>query len=132
MKTDMSNLTHINAMVANTVDWSHRHPEDNARVNKQLDFFEVTERDWDWIHSINAKGLFFRMQTVAREMAKNNYGEIINAASIGGKGFRGTSHRVFGLQGSSHRNDPHRRLAARPLQHQCQRYLSWRYTLGDV
>jgi NAD(P)-dependent dehydrogenase (short-subunit alcohol dehydrogenase family) len=31
----------------------------NAGVNKQLNFFEVTERDWDWIHSINAKGPFF-------------------------------------------------------------------------
>jgi NADP-dependent 3-hydroxy acid dehydrogenase YdfG len=32
------------------------------------------------------------MQAVAREMAKNNYGKIINAGSIGGKGFRGTSN----------------------------------------
>jgi len=67
----------------------------NAGVNKQLNFFEVTERDWDWIHSINTKGLFFCMQAVAREMAKNNYGKIINLASIGGKGVRGTSNVAY-------------------------------------
>ena len=67
----------------------------NAGVNKKLDFFEVTERDWDWIHSTNAKGLFFGMQAVAREMAKHHYGKIINMASIGGKGFRGTSNIAY-------------------------------------
>jgi NAD(P)-dependent dehydrogenase (short-subunit alcohol dehydrogenase family) len=64
----------------------------NAGVTRKLDFFEVTEADWDWIHSVNAKGVFFCMQAVAREMVKNKYGKIINIASIAGKGFRGTSN----------------------------------------
>lgn len=34
----------------------------------------------------------FGRQAVAREMVKNSYGMIINAASIGGKGLRGTSN----------------------------------------
>src|SRR6266478_6917860 len=97
VKTDMSNLSHINAMVAKTIETFGRIDilMNNAGVNKQLNFFEVTERDWDWIHSINAKGLFFCMQAVAREMAKSNYGKIINLASIGGKGFRGTSNIAY-------------------------------------
>ena len=35
------------------------------------------------------------MQAVAREMVKNNEGKIINLASIGGKGFRGTSNIAY-------------------------------------
>ena len=97
VKTDMSNLSNINAMVAKAIETFGRIDilVNNAGVNKKLDFFEVTERDWDWIHSTNAKGLFFCMQAVAREMAKNNYGKIINMASIGGKGFRGTSNIAY-------------------------------------
>jgi len=97
VKTDMSSLSHIDAMVEKAVEAFGRIDilMNNAGVNKQLNFFEVTERDWDWIHSINAKGLFFCMQAVAREMAKNNYGKIINLASIGGKGFRGTSNIAY-------------------------------------
>src|SRR5438034_8143449 len=97
VKTDMSSLSHIDAMVEKAVEAFGRIDilMNNAGVNKQLNFFEVTERDWDWIHSINAKGLFFCMQAVAREMAKNNYGKIINLASIAGKGFRGTSNIAY-------------------------------------
>ncbi len=97
VKTDMSNLSEINAVVAKTVATFGRIDVlmNNAGVNKKLDFFEVTERDWDWIHSINAKGLFFCMQAAAREMARSNYGKIVNLASIGGKGFRGTSNVAY-------------------------------------
>ena len=64
----------------------------NAGVTRSLGFFDVTEEDWDWIHAVNAKGVFFCMQEVAREMAKRNEGRIVNIASIAGKGFRGTSN----------------------------------------
>jgi NAD(P)-dependent dehydrogenase (short-subunit alcohol dehydrogenase family) len=67
----------------------------NAGVTKKLDFFEVSEADWDWIHAINAKGVFFCMQAVAREMAKQRSGKIVNIASIAGKGFRGTSNIAY-------------------------------------
>jgi NAD(P)-dependent dehydrogenase (short-subunit alcohol dehydrogenase family) len=94
IKTDMAKLSDINAMVAKTVETFGRIDilMNNAGVTRKLDFFEVTEADWDWIHSVNAKGVFFCMQAVAREMVKNNSGKIINTASIAGKGFRGTSN----------------------------------------
>jgi NAD(P)-dependent dehydrogenase (short-subunit alcohol dehydrogenase family) len=97
VKTDMSKLDDINAMVAKTMETFGQIDilMNNAGVTKRLDFFEVTEADWDWIHSVNAKGLFFCMQAVAREMAKRNYGKIINTASIAGKGFRGTSNIAY-------------------------------------
>ena len=94
IKTDMGKLSDIEAMVAKTMETFGRIDilMNNAGVTKKLDFFEVTEADWDWIHSVNAKGVFFCMQAVAREMAKNKSGKIINTASIAGKGFRGTSN----------------------------------------
>jgi NAD(P)-dependent dehydrogenase (short-subunit alcohol dehydrogenase family) len=95
--TDMSNLKDINALVAKTVGTFGRLDilMNNAGVSRKLDFFEVTEADWDWIQSINAKGVFFCMQAAAREMAKNRSGKIINIASIAGKGFRGTSNVAY-------------------------------------
>jgi NAD(P)-dependent dehydrogenase (short-subunit alcohol dehydrogenase family) len=90
----MGKVADINAMVAKTVETFGQIDilMNNAGVTKSLGFFDVTEEDWDWIHSVNAKGVFFCMQAVAREMIKRNQGKIINTASIAGKGFRGTSN----------------------------------------
>ena len=97
LRTDMGNLKDIEALVAKTVGTFGRLDilMNNAGVTRKLDFFEVTEADWDWIQSINAKGVFFCMQAAAREMVKNRYGKIINIASIAGKGFRGTSNVAY-------------------------------------
>lgn len=94
VKTDMGRLAEIKAMVAKAVDTFGQIDilVNNAGVTRSLGFFDVTEEDWDWIHSVNAKGVFFCMQEVAREMAKRNEGRIVNIASIAGKGFRGTSN----------------------------------------
>ncbi len=40
----------------------------NAAVTRSLDFFAVSEADWDWINNVNAKGLFFCMQRIAKVM----------------------------------------------------------------
>jgi NAD(P)-dependent dehydrogenase (short-subunit alcohol dehydrogenase family) len=64
-------------------------------VTRSLGFFDVTEADWDWMYSVNARGLFFCMQRVAQEMVKKRSGKIINIASIAGKGFRGTSNIAY-------------------------------------
>jgi NAD(P)-dependent dehydrogenase (short-subunit alcohol dehydrogenase family) len=95
--TDMSNVAEINALVDKTVAQFGRVDilVNNAGVTKSLGFFDVTEADWDWMHSINARGVFFCMQRVAREMVKRRSGKIINIASIAGKGFRGTSNIAY-------------------------------------
>jgi len=97
VRTDTSRLADIDALVAGTVERFGRLDilMNNAGVTKKLDFFEVTEADWDWIHAINAKGAFFCMQAAARAMAKDRYGKIVNMASIAGKGFRGTSNVAY-------------------------------------
>jgi NAD(P)-dependent dehydrogenase (short-subunit alcohol dehydrogenase family) len=94
---DISKVAEIDALVEKTVAAFGRVDilVNNAGVTKSLGFFDVTEADWDWMHSINARGVFFCMQRVAREMAKQKAGKIINIASIAGKGFRGTSNIAY-------------------------------------
>jgi NAD(P)-dependent dehydrogenase (short-subunit alcohol dehydrogenase family) len=95
--TDMASVAAINAMVEKTLAAFGRIDilVNNAGVTKSLGIFDVSEADWDWMYSINARGLFFCMQRVAREMAKQKSGKIINIASIAGKGFRGTSNIAY-------------------------------------
>ena len=97
VRTDMGKVADINAMVAKAVETFGQIDilVNNAGVTKSLSFFDVTEADWDWMHSVNARGVFFCMQAVAREMMKRNQGKIINTASIAGKGFRGTSNIAY-------------------------------------
>jgi NAD(P)-dependent dehydrogenase (short-subunit alcohol dehydrogenase family) len=38
----------------------------NAGVTRRADIMELTEEDWDRIHRVNAKGVFFCLQRVAR------------------------------------------------------------------
>src|SRR6266852_1108185 len=95
--TDMSDVAQINALIDKTVA-AFGHIDilvNNAGVTRSLGFFDVTEADWDWMHSINARGVFFCMQRAAREMVKRKSGKIINIASIAGKGYRGTSNIAY-------------------------------------
>ncbi len=56
---------------------------------------DLTEADWDRIMRVNAKGVFFCLQRVAREMIPRRSGVIVNIASIAGKGFAGTSNAIY-------------------------------------
>ena len=68
----------------------------NAGITRYAPFLEVTEGDWDAFMRVNAKGSFFTLQRVAKEMvARGQGGRIINMASIAGKGFRGTSNAAY-------------------------------------
>jgi NAD(P)-dependent dehydrogenase (short-subunit alcohol dehydrogenase family) len=67
----------------------------NAGVTRRADIMDITEADWDRIHRVNAKGVFFCLQAVARVMIKQRGGRIINIASIAGKGYAGTSNAAY-------------------------------------
>jgi NAD(P)-dependent dehydrogenase (short-subunit alcohol dehydrogenase family) len=67
----------------------------NAGVTRRADIMDVTEADWDRIHRVNAKGVFFCLQRVAREMIPRRSGRIINIASIAGKGYVGASNVAY-------------------------------------
>jgi len=97
VRTDTSKVEEIDAMIAKAVEVCGRIDimVNNAGVTRALGFFDVTPADWDWIHAINARGVFFGMQRAAREMAKAKSGKIINIASIAGKGYRGTSNVAY-------------------------------------
>jgi len=94
---DISKVDEINNLIERTIGKLGRIDVlvNNAGVTKSLGFFDVTETDWDWMYSVNARGLFFCMQRAAREMVKQKSGKIVNIASIAGKGFRGTSNIAY-------------------------------------
>ena len=67
----------------------------NAGVTRRAHIMDLTEADWDRIHRVNAKGVFFCLQRVAREMIPRQSGRIVNIASIAGKGYAGTSNAAY-------------------------------------
>jgi NAD(P)-dependent dehydrogenase (short-subunit alcohol dehydrogenase family) len=67
----------------------------NAGVTRYAYIMDLTESDWDRIHRVNAKGVFFCLQRAAREMIKTGGGRIINIASIAGRGYSGTSNAAY-------------------------------------
>ena len=68
----------------------------NAGVTRHADIMDLTEHDWDRIHRVNSKGVFFCLQSVARQMiAQGRGGRIVNIASIAGRGFKGTSNAAY-------------------------------------
>ncbi len=59
----------------------------NAAIFKNIDFFEINERDFDEFLGINLKGTLFCSKEAAKLMKRENndkYPQIINIASLGG------------------------------------------------
>jgi 3-oxoacyl-[acyl-carrier protein] reductase/pteridine reductase len=56
----------------------------NAARFRRCDPLEMTESDWDFIHSVNLKATFFCCQQGALLMKKSGAGRIVNISSLGG------------------------------------------------
>lgn len=56
----------------------------NAARFARFDPLKITERDWDFIHAVNLKALFFCCQHGARLMQRSGGGRIVNISSLGG------------------------------------------------
>ncbi|MBI2689295.1 MAG: SDR family oxidoreductase [Acidobacteria bacterium] len=56
----------------------------NAARFTKLGPLTVTEADWDYIHDVNLKAVFFCCQQAARRMKAQGYGRIVNISSLGG------------------------------------------------
>jgi NAD(P)-dependent dehydrogenase (short-subunit alcohol dehydrogenase family) len=56
----------------------------NAARFSRFDPLEITEQDWDFIHSVNLKAVFFCCQHAARLMKRGGGGRIVNISSLGG------------------------------------------------
>jgi NAD(P)-dependent dehydrogenase (short-subunit alcohol dehydrogenase family) len=97
IQADVGSVKDIDRMVAETVSAFGRVDilVNNAGVTRRAYIMELTEEDWDRIFRVNAKGVFFCLQRVAREMIPRRSGRIINIASIAGKGFVGTSNAIY-------------------------------------
>src|ERR1022692_4021243 len=56
----------------------------NAARFTRFDPLDITEQDWDFIHSVNLKAVFFCCQNGARLMRQSGGGRIVNISSLGG------------------------------------------------
>ncbi|MCE7947581.1 MAG: SDR family oxidoreductase [Chloroflexi bacterium CFX4] len=70
----------------------------NAGVNERVDLMDITPEQWRWLMHTNVEGLFFTLQTVARQMiaqvpeeiraagrAPRSFGKIVNLSSVTGR-----------------------------------------------
>lgn len=94
---DIGDLAEIERFVTKAVDAFEKIDilVNNAGVTRRAEFMKLTEEDWDKTFRVNAKGVFFCLQRVAKEMIANGGGRIINVASIAGKGYAGTSNAIY-------------------------------------
>jgi 3-oxoacyl-[acyl-carrier protein] reductase/pteridine reductase len=56
----------------------------NAARFTEFNPLDITEADWDFIHSVNLKATFFCCQQAARRMIAGEGGRIVNMSSLGG------------------------------------------------
>jgi meso-butanediol dehydrogenase/(S,S)-butanediol dehydrogenase/diacetyl reductase len=75
-----------------------------AGVHSSILFKDMTEKDWDFVNDVNAKGIFLCCKAVLDPMVKRGGGRIINIASDAGKTGHATEahyvaskHAVIGL-----------------------------------
>ncbi len=57
----------------------------NAGIFKAAPFLDITEADWDAVIEVNLKGHFLVGQAVARELARQGRGAIVNMSSVNGR-----------------------------------------------
>ena len=97
VQADVGDVAGIDRMVSEVVAELGRLDVmvNNAGVTRGAYIMDITEDDWDRMHRINAKGVFFCLQRAAREMVPRRRGRIINIASIAGRGFAGTSNAAY-------------------------------------
>ncbi|HEV8438913.1 MAG TPA: 3-oxoacyl-ACP reductase family protein [Methylomirabilota bacterium] len=94
---DIGDLAGIDRMARQVVDGFGQVDilVNNAGVTRRAHIMDLTEDDWDRIMRVNAKGVFFCLQRVAREMMARRSGVVVNIASIAGKGYAGTSNAIY-------------------------------------
>lgn len=98
LKLDVSSRSEVDSVFGETVARFGRLDilVNNAGIFSVKPALELSEEEWDRTLSVNLKGEFLCAQRAAPEMAKNNWGRIINISSIAsgqvGTGFAGAAH----------------------------------------
>jgi NAD(P)-dependent dehydrogenase (short-subunit alcohol dehydrogenase family) len=98
VQADCGEVASIDAMIEKTVAEFGRLDVivNNAGVTRYAYVMDLTEADWDRIHRVNAKGVFFCLQRAAKQMIEQKTGgRIINMASISGRGYSGASNVAY-------------------------------------
>jgi NAD(P)-dependent dehydrogenase (short-subunit alcohol dehydrogenase family) len=97
VQVDVREVASIDAMLAKAVAAFGRLDVivNNAGVTRRAYIMDLTEDDWDRIHTVNARGVFFCLQGAARIMIEQGGGRIINIASIAGRGYLNTSNAAY-------------------------------------
>lgn len=95
IQVDVTQWDQVQAMVQQTVDQlgGLDIAVNNAGVINIKSVEELTEEDWDFVNDVNAKGVFLCCKAEIPVMKQQNWGRIINTASIAGKvGFPDLAH----------------------------------------
>ena len=85
-QADLESVPEIARMYADIADRVGRLDGlvNNAARFTRFDPLELTEQDWDFIHSVNLKATFFSCQQGALLMKRTGGGSIVNISSMGG------------------------------------------------
>lgn len=84
IKADVSKREEVEDMIEKTIR-SFKHIDvlvNNAGVQTEIPFLDLSEEEWDTIIDTNLKGTFLCSQLAAKEMVKQGGGKIINISSI--------------------------------------------------
>ncbi len=98
MQVDVANLDDVQKMIDTCLQKFSKLDilVNNAGVTRFVDIIGVTVEGWDLMHSVNARGTFFAMQFAAKKKIEAKVrGNIINIASIAGKGWHGSSNAAY-------------------------------------
>jgi glucose 1-dehydrogenase len=82
---DVSRKEQVDSLVQATVQHYGRIDivVNSAGVNHSANFFDTTEKDWDWVMSVDLKGTFLLTQAAARVMVEQGIaGVIVNLSSV--------------------------------------------------
>ena len=84
IQADVSHQDEVTNMVSKVMDEFGKIDilVNNAGIQTSSSFLKLPVAEWDRILDVNLKGTFLCSQLVANNMIKNNYGKIVNIASI--------------------------------------------------
>ena len=95
IQADVSQWDQVQAMAEQTVNQLGKLDiaVNNAGVISIKSVEELTPEDWDFVNNVNARGIFLCCKAEIEPMKQQNWGRIINVASIAGKeGFPELAH----------------------------------------
>lgn len=87
LRCDVSRKAEVDAALAETQSALGRLDGlvSNAGIFRAADFLDITEADWDAVIAVNLKGSFLVGQAVARVLAAQGHGAIVQMSSVNGR-----------------------------------------------